>query len=152
MALPPLNKLGLLPQGVHQGTLCHIATQFARSPYRIDLFSSVKCFIDTELKSACSGLTLVMGGSFFSDKELPNDIEMTVQLPLDYPKLAQAIELCSDRDRLKEQYKVDFYPSIKGQNDFVGFFQYVGPKTGLTKGIDEKTLRGVVEVVQWELG
>lgn len=95
---------------------------------------------------------LVLGGSFFSDKTNPADIEATVMLQDDHPPA-----LKGDFTTMFFQYHevwhrenlVDFYPTLPGQNNFASFFQYVGVKTASAKGLDPKDRRGVVGVTTW---
>jgi len=56
--------------------------------------------------------------------------------------------------RIKQTYGVDFYVSWLGGtfNDFGLFFQYVGPKTALLKGLNERDTRGIVKVIEWQRG
>lgn len=155
MALPALDHRGLLPIGEHQCRFQEIEHFFLHSPYRAALYSSVRGFIDGPLKTAAPGLRLFLGGSFFSDKPQPDDIEATVYLPAAPPDRFMAVMgLFALHEQYKLSNRVDFFPSIQmpKQNDFVKFFQYVGPKTASAKGLDERAGRGVVEVIEWELG
>jgi hypothetical protein len=155
VALPSLDHRGLLPKGEHACSFRDIEQIFLHTSQRSDLYCDVRRFIDGPLKGSGSGLRLFLGGSFFSDKPQPEDIEATVYLPAMPPdRFAAVMGLYAMHDQHKIDYKVDFYPSIQmpGQNDFVKFFQYVGPKTASAKGIDERAARGVVEVIQWERG
>ncbi|MFC2974641.1 DUF6932 family protein [Azotobacter bryophylli] len=155
MAIPPLDHRGLLPRGEHPCRFVEIEQIFLHSAYRIELYTHVRSFIDGPLRQAATGLRLFLGGSFFSDKPYPADIEATVCLPaLPQARFLAVMGVFSLHEHYKQQNKVDFYPSIQmpGQSDFVKFFQYVGPKTASLKGLDEKAGRGVVEVIEWELG
>jgi len=157
MAIPPLDNRGLLPGGCHQGSLREIEGRFTYDIYRQQLYTQVKTFIDGELRRVATGLNLVLGGSFFSDKKFPADIEATVYLPFHSLIQYQALLTLGNKaehKRVKDLYRADFYISLQapGCNDFGAFFQYVGPKTAHLKGLNEKDSRGVVEVSQWELG
>jgi len=153
--IPILDNRGLLPVGVHACKFSDIEQAFLNSQYRVELYENVKSFIDGPLRNVADGLQLFLGGSFFSDKLHPADIEATVYLPC-YPvdRFQNVMGLFAQHDYYKQQNLVDFYPSIQmpGQNDFVQFFQYVGPTTASVKGLDEKAGRGVLEVIEWELG
>ena len=157
MPLPPLDPRGLLPGGVHTGTLREIENRFLFNQHRHDLYTQVRIFVDSELRARASGLQLVLGGSFFSDKEHPADIEATIYLPspmvIAYTPL---MSLANQREnqRIKLSYRADFYVSlmVAGCNDLGMFFQYVGPKTAHDKGLHEKDARGVIEVEAWERG
>lgn len=157
MPIPAMDERGLLPGGYHSADFREIEQRFVYGPYRENLYRQVRTFVDQELRGVAAGLRLVLGGSYFSDKEEPADIECTVYLPPE--QIAARLELVQlqggiQHDRIKRTYRADFYISIEmeGFNDFGAFFQYVGPKTAHTKGLDEKDARGVIEVVAWELG
>lgn len=155
MPIPNLDDRGLLPVGVHACRFREVEATFLYTPYRADLYARVKGFIDGPLRAAAPGLRLFLGGSFFSDKDRPADIEATVYLPLMPPtRFQDVMGLFAQHDHFKLQNFVDFYPSVQmpGHSDFVQFFQYVGPTTASSKGLDEKAGRGVVEVIEWELG
>lgn len=157
MPIPALDARGLLPGGVHVGTLRDIEQGFLFNQYRSDLYHQVRIFLDGELKQKAFGLQLVLGGSFFSDKEHPADIEATVYLPS--PMVIAHVELMalssrSENSRIKSSFRADFYVSlmVAGCMNLGEFFQYVGPKTAHDKGLHEKDARGVIEVESWELG
>ncbi len=98
-----------------------------------------------------SPVTLVLGGSFFSDKLFPGDVEATLVYPLHLPpNRCWAILIAWQRikDDLKRQ-GLDFYPTLPGANDFSAFFQYVGTKSAADKGLAVKDPRGVIEVRDW---
>lgn len=154
MPIPPLDNRGLLPGGCHAGSYAEIETRFTYSQYRLDLYNQVRGFLDGELRAAGGGLRLVLGGSFFSDKQDPADIEATVYLPFADVPIRDALVALADRaehDRIKATYRADFYVSLQaaGYNDFGAFFQYVGPKTAQAKGLQAKDARGVIEVTAW---
>ncbi|QQE86941.1 DUF6932 family protein [Azotobacter chroococcum] len=157
MAIPPIDDRGLLPGGCHPGTFREIEQRFLFNQYRNQLYWQVRVFFDSELRSKASGLRLIVGGSFFSDKEEPADIEATVYLPA--PMITEHLPLMKlqsipEHNRIKADHRADFYVSlmVEGCNDLGLFFQYVGPKTANAKGLHEKDARGVIEVQSWELG
>ena len=157
MPVPPLDERGLLPGGVHTGSLREIETRFLFNQYRSDLYHQVRQFMDGELRQKASGLQLILGGSFFSDKDHPADIEATIYLPS--PMVVAHVALMSinnerENARIKLAYRADFYVSlmVTGCMNLGQFFQYVGPKTAHDKGLHEKDARGVIEVEAWELG
>ncbi|POM09981.1 hypothetical protein CUU62_27070 [Pseudomonas sp. WP001] len=146
-----------MPGGVHAGTLREIEDRFLFNQYRSDLYFQVRQFMDGELRQKAFGLQLVLGGSFFSDKENPADIEATVYLPS--PMVVAHVALMSinnerENRRIKMAFRADFYVSlmVSGCLNLGQFFQYVGPKTAHDKGLHEKDARGVIEVEAWELG
>lgn len=156
MPIPPLDSRGLLPEGVHRASLEDVPVQFCCNPYRWHLWDDVLRGLDTLCALAhdppLPALSLVLGGSFFSDKPDPADIEVTLVLPAGTP--AEVCWLWTLRQvrlhpTLKTENRMDYYVTLPGHNDFARFFQYVGPKTAAVKRLLPMDLRGVVEVTHW---
>lgn len=156
--IPPLDARGLLPAGEHVTELEAIPPRFCINGHRWKLWDGALeglTILCAQLQSLQTPRTaLVLGGSFFSDKALPDDIEATLVFPpwtpsalcWEWAKLQPKLHL-----HLKSTYKLDFYPSLPGagHNDFSNFFQYVGPKTAEAKNLLEKDRRGVLRVLRW---
>ena len=153
MAIPELDSRGLLPPGVHCCTLQEAEARFAVGPYRESLWHSVMKWLKIEVQQQGVLLPLLIGGSFFSDKPNPGDIEIAIDL--DGATAAQtgaAIIMFTRREEWHRVYRVDYYPNMPGGNDFGSFFQYVGPKTAQTKNLNPKDKRGILRVETWTLG
>lgn len=154
MSLPRLDSRGLLPAGCHAAAWDEIRKDFCTSGHRRSLFSDLHRFVESELRPTAVGLRLILGGSFFSDKKSPSDIEAAVFLPnQEISARAPLVALAGKPEhlRIKQEYRVDFYVSfdLAGAPNFELFFQYAGPKTALMKGLNEKDLRGIIEVRSW---
>lgn len=153
MPIPPLDSRGLLPEGTHLATLKEVQHHFANTLYRQDLWRGFLLFVDNELSPKGLLAPLVIAGSFLSDKQSPSDIEVLLKLEEAPPaQISAGVLLYLEHDKLKEKYRVDYYPGLKGQNDFSAFFQYVGPKTAQQKGLGIEDKRGIIKVEQWTLG
>jgi hypothetical protein len=154
--LPPIDRRGLLPSGVHTATLAEIERVFATNVTRQHLLEEFRRFTREKLAGTAAGLELYMAGSYLSDKVVPGDIDCAVQLPM--PEVAGRLPLLGlmndgrhppKKGALWDTYRVDFYVSftgIPGQGDFVDFFQYVGSKTASLRHLNEKDRRGIVRV------
>lgn len=147
-----------MPPGIHEATWLDIETKLAFNAHREKLIRQAREFITAILAPAVSTLPplkLVMGGSYLSDKIAPNDIELTLYVPI-MAGVEPLFQIGSESSHLqiKQFYGVDFYISVMvpGCNDLGVFFQYVGEKTAISKGLQEKDRRGVVEIKQWERG
>jgi hypothetical protein len=154
--IPPLDARGLLPPGIHRAPLDDVPARFCTNAHRWMLWDAalegIGQLCEQVERHPGPRPTLTLAGSFFSDKPLPADIEATMTCPDGTPPAvcwAWALYAMGEHQRLKREHKLDFYPSLPGQNDFRAFFQYVGPKTAADKGIQEKDLRGVIEVLRW---
>ena len=155
--IPSLDARGLLPTGRHRAPLEQVPPRFCTNDYRWQLWDlaldglSELCH-DWVKRPGCEAPNLIIGGSFFSDKARPSDIEATLFYPQQMPD-DQCWRILLDwqrsKDLIKQRYRLDFYPTLPGGNDFASFFQYVGPKTAQSKGLGEKDARGVIEVLNW---
>ncbi len=155
MPIPPLDERGLLPPGCHPATAADIVAAFCTNAHREQLWLSVAGFLP--LLAVAAPLPsprppLVLGGSFFSDKPDPADIEATLILPQTTPGADCWLWLLAyqtNHDAWKQSHGVDFYPTLPGSNDFAAFFGYVGPKTAEAKGLAARDLRGTLRLDPW---
>lgn len=150
MSIPNFTEKGLLPKGVHSCSLDEAREYFATNTHRKKLWEDFLRFLK-EIKN--KGLTgdLFIDGSFVTDKEEPNDIEVTLDVKnesVDQQKKA-IIVFCLHHNSYKQDYNVDFYPTLPSQNDFTLFFQYVGEKTAATKQLSANDLKGILKVERW---
>lgn len=152
MPIPLLDHRGLLPEGIYEASKQEIEKCFCISSYRQKLFDDFIHFLNIEIHA--KGIEVYLGGSFFSDKPMPNDIEVTVPVKTEmlFDKSVQFLVNLGnlvEHDRIKKNYRVDFYLSIElaGYNDFREFFQYVGEKTANAKGLNARDKRGIVKLL-----
>jgi hypothetical protein len=152
MSLLQLDNRGLLPEGIHEANIQEIEKAFCLSQYRQNLFEDLILFLQTEIQAV--GIDIYLAGSFFTDKPMPNDIEVTIPLNtnnLSDPAIKHIIDLGKpmEHSRLKAMYRVDFYITFEyaGYNDFRQFFQYVGEKTANVKGLNPQDKRGIVKLI-----
>ena len=87
-------------------------------------------------------------GSFVTDKELPDDIDMFLEFnsSSNARKFEGLIFLKEHQNRIMENFRVHFWVSFPGANDFCRFFQYVGIKTANTKGLNPKHKKGILRI------
>lgn len=153
--IPLLDERGLLPRGIHAADWSEIVSTFGWNPHRQRLISNAKIFSQTTLHSL-AGFPLILGGSTFSDKPMPPDIEMTIRVDvttMTANQMALCFRLQSMHDSIKSSQYLDFYVTLLNiGSDFVDFFQYVGEKTANAKNIHKKDRRGVIEVARWTHG
>ena len=94
-------------------------------------------------------VSLLIDGSFVSNKALPNDIDLVVDITGCMPAAqAQWVEAWNGGfAHAKAAYNVDFYPFVVGAgNDFSAFFQYVRIEDALRRGISPATRKGLLKV------
>jgi Family of unknown function (DUF6932) len=83
VAIPALNRDGLLPPGVHRATLEEIVYVFCTStPTRRALEAPLRELVATAQDARATGLFL--DGSFVSEKSDPGDIDAVIVLPNDF--------------------------------------------------------------------
>lgn len=155
--IPPLDRRGLLPPGVHECSWEQARNWSGADSWRGTIWAGLE-IVRPALRQLFQPPTslprIVLGGSYFSDKPNPDDIEVTVVLEPGSPAaligdvVAHYHQYHSD---YKATHRVDFYPILPGPglSDFRAFFQYVGVKTATTKGLDPKDARGVIQVASW---
>ena len=147
MPIPTLEANGLLPTGIHDCSLADISAQFTWNDHRTGLFSRFIRFLEVELKPQFS-YPIFFDGSFVTDKELPDDTDVVLDLALasDEHKWRALVFMSTHQQRIMEVYRVHFWINFPGANDFAAFFQYVGVKTASSKGLNPLHLKGILKV------
>jgi hypothetical protein len=151
------DERGFLPAGIHQKTWDWFNI-IELDEWRRHLLLTARNFCRDELTcfyplNGC----LYLVGSFFSDKERPNDLEILLHFPSDIETIEQyrkMISITMLHDKIETDIHLDVWittPSIT-PHDFVKWFQYVGEKSAIIKNISEKDKRGIIEVTQWQHG
>lgn len=148
MPIPSLDGYGLLPCGVHDCSLHEVRAAFGGSDRRRYLCSQLEWFVSV-LRSIFAGGDLLVDGSFVTDKPVPGDIEVTIDLRLcDSTTQASAFKFWLDHNvTLKADHEIHFFPTLQANSDFTSFFQYVGEKTAAMKGLDKKHPKGILRIV-----
>jgi hypothetical protein len=148
LSIPALDPHGLLPAGVHDCTLHDIGTAFAWNAHRSTLLKAFQDCYQREIRASFSQ-PLLFDGSFVTDKEIPDDIDVVLDLST---ASAQAQVngvkyLVQNQDRLRAQYRVHFWINLPGlTGDFSSFFQYLGGKTAKLKGLQPKHHKGILRL------
>ena len=147
MPIPDLNSHGLLPSGVHDCSIPEIEAQFGWNGHRAGLLSDFKICFKNEIHVNFP-YPLFFDGSFVTDKENPDDIDVVLDLcnVPDSTKYQGLMFMQQNQARLMSKYRVHFWINLPGNNDFCGFFQYVGVKTAKFKGLDPKFLKGILRL------
>ena len=156
MGIPPLDNRGLLPEGVHCASLQDIEDWARTVPdvsRRLKLLHNLKLFIATEISNNyhLSNFPIVLGGSFFTDKFCPGDIDLAIEIPkslvTDDEVCKNAFKFQTQHQLFKNNYELDTYIFVDDLgNNFEDFFGYVGQKSGLLKGLPPKSRKGTVRI------
>jgi hypothetical protein len=149
MPIPSLDRHGLLPTGVHDCLLTEVEERFCWNGHRVGLLTRFKDFLGTELRAKFPD-PILLDGSFVTDKENPDDTD--VLLDLGGAPAARQLEallfMNNHQNRIGGQYRVHFWVNIPGAaNDFTAFFQYIGVKTAMAKGLDPKHHKGILRLL-----
>ncbi len=119
MPIPTLEPNGLLPTGIHECSLDDISEQFTWNDHRSGLFARFLRFLDAELKPKFP-YPIFFDGSFVTDKELPDDTDVVLDLSLatDELKWHALMFMQAHQERIMEVYRVHFWINFPGSNDF----------------------------------
>lgn len=148
MTIPALDQQGLLPVGTHDCSLDEIELSFCWNIQRRKLFDRLRDFLTQIWAPLGIQAPLWVDGSFTRRKEVPEDIDVVADVShLDTQAVAPVIYLFFERERLKNEYQVDFWvkhPLLP--NDLTQFFCYAGTKAAAELGIDSKQIKGILRI------
>ena len=146
MPIPAFDRYGLLPPGVHDCSLTEIASRFGTNRHRQRLISLFSDFHAAELRPQFEEPVYV-DGSFVTDKEIPNDVDVTLDLSRtsEESTRVRGVLLMLRQRHLMERYSVHFWVSLSGYNDFTAFFKYAGPELAY-RGLTNKHKKGILRL------
>jgi hypothetical protein len=142
MPIPPLDATDFLPEGIHVSTLDEIGArfgQFQTSDRRVRLFSRLQEYMK-RLAATAFVEEIIVDGSFVSNKDQPEDIDLVVVLrgdwdmradlrPFEYNVLA--------RRRVRREFGFDiFSPATDRRNTMntARFFSKCAGNLNVAKG------------------
>ena len=152
VAIPELTD-GLLPEGIHDATLEDVKAAFGvGNARRAELFAKLE---DHATETRALGLFkyLYVDGSFCTDKDLPEDIDVVLELHRKEDltlviKHAQFSRLFG-RASVKSLWKLDLFvqpPPPSPRPDMVTFFTRLKPREILARRLALGTTRGILRV------
>ncbi|MES1972658.1 MAG: hypothetical protein V4472_09375 [Pseudomonadota bacterium] len=150
MAIPLLNALGLLPEGVHDCEANEVLGTFCASPARLAVWHGFEGFL-AWVATQPGPVSIFMDGSFVTDKASPGDIDVAIDITgcSVAGQNEWLIAFHREHASIKRQFRTDFYPLIKGAgSDFTAFFQYVRVDEALARGAPQGTRKGILRLVQ----
>ncbi len=150
MPIPELNQYGLLPPGEHECTLDEAHERFGQTAARHKLWENLDAVL-CEMRAANLSGTVYINGSFVTDKPAPADVEITLDVRKEDIEKQGLAYMFYHRNhaRLKHERCIDWYPTLPASNDFISFFQYIGRKTALAKGLSQRATKGILKVTVW---
>lgn len=122
MAIPELDDAGLLPPGVHDGSLEEVRArfgQFSTSDQRTLLYAELEAFVG-EARGTGLVAALIVNGSFTTGKPKPGDVDIIVVLRQPLDPLA---------DLRPDQYNVVSAKSVKARHSFDVFLATAAPES-----------------------
>lgn len=111
MPLPPFNAAGDLPPGVHRGTVTEILELFATTSAQRRLVG-LRLERVLALLAACAHLSrAIIFGSFVSDKETPNDLDLFLVMddPFDLAAVAGEARLIFDHSVAQSHFGASIF-------------------------------------------
>lgn len=145
MPIPDWNDYGLLPEGIHDCDLEEIEVRLGFNEHRLHLIDGLRQTVQW-LATMPPIESLIVDGSFVTDKERPGDVDAVAMLNnlTERNQRAWVRAWQSHHQGIKANFNVELFPTITGVgNNFSAYFQYLrmedaidrGAPLGLTKGI-----------------
>ena len=143
MPIPPLDKDGLLPAGVHECTLEEIGKRFGcfqSSDQRPRLFVKLEAFL-REARASKAARAILVDGSFVTGKARPNDIDLIIVVPREHDfraDLSPAAYNVLSKRLVHRRFGFDLLVAREESVEYdrwVEFFQQVRLEPGRLKGI-----------------
>lgn len=112
MPIPALNDDGLLPEGVHDCTLEEIRERFGsfqRTDARCRLFERLEAFV-RDARASGIVVAVIVDGSFVTDEDVPNDVDVIVVLRHDHDFTATLRPLpynMVSKSQIRRLYRID---------------------------------------------
>jgi hypothetical protein len=127
MSIPDFNQYGLLPDGIHICSLHDVQNKLTWTDKRSKLFERLTIFLNTELLRHFPVETIYLDGSFVTDKDCPDDTDIVLDLTQSEPAICwNGLQYMQQNQmRIKQDFDVDFWVSLPGNNDFVQYFSYL---------------------------
>lgn len=139
--LPNFDEHGFLPEGVWDCSLAEFVSRFAvfrRSDRRLKFSSRLEFFLEEMFKTDWIQ-EVIVDGSFVTEKNEPNDIDLILALKSEFETAHIPFWLSQrlDAKRLRKIYKFDVFIEIYGTTGYknkLDFFQSVRD-SALRKGV-----------------
>jgi hypothetical protein len=140
MPLPAFTDRGILPEGIHHCSLNEAQALLCANDTREIIWNGLLDFLQWANQFPQPDAFL-LDGSFVTDKPLPDDIDVVVDVTgcAEADRQAWYIAFFTSHQLAKDNFRVDFYPFVIGVGkDFSAFFQYVRVEDALLRGLEPK--------------
>ena len=152
MPIPALNVHGLLPKGIHDCSMEEIRALFSstdRRHKRAKLFKNLETFIGWIRPVKCFKF-IYIDGSFVTDKDVPGDIDIFLELPPPSRKILKLLEEMKIDDQSYAREKFALHAFLFVQNspglDLRAFFQYVRREDAEKRGLQPSETKGILRI------
>lgn len=150
MPIPALNDFGLLPAGVHDCVGPEVQENFCGNPARAAVWQAFQGFLEWAYTMP-GPISVLVDGSFVTDKPVPGDVDVAIDISAcaAADQDAWLIAYHREHERLKRDFRTDFYPVLDGVgHDFTAFFQYVRVDDALARGAPNGVRKGILRLGQ----
>jgi len=116
------DENGCLLPGEHEMTWREFERMFAYNEARGKLLSQLMDFIEEYCRGCC--FSAIIGGSYVTNKEQPNDIDVAFNFGRENPSLYernQAQKIIDNRDQIKRDYGLDAFFGVAWKARFQRF-------------------------------
>lgn len=151
MPIPELTEHGLLPIGIYECDLTEIAAIFVYNERRKTIWTAFTSYLE-QLKSIPEIDVIYIDGSFTTDRELPGDVDIIVELPSPtiHAQILQRARQMLERGFVKQFFYTDllfaYEPNPIAASDIRDTFKGIKVKDALEKGIPKETKKGLLKM------
>lgn len=135
--IPKWTREGLLPPGLHDGTLAVVRRRFgSQNALRIRLMKGLMTVLRRAAKAGARRLYL--DGSFVTDKREPGDWDGVLVVPAGFPVGGRDGTFLADRKRIKVECGGDLFVVMEDDADIVTYYVqevFGRDREGRTKGL-----------------
>lgn len=148
MAIPPLTSFGLLPPGIHNATLAEVENMFgSANDKRVALFKGLSAYADL-LTEVGVFKGIFIDGSFVTDKPVPGDIDVIVDV--DVPGMIKLLahslkDQIVDASAVKHAYGLHLFFAPQAPT-LLNYFQHLRVDEAILRKAPPSQMRGIVRV------
>ena len=150
MPIPELTEHGLLPTGIYECDLSEIADKFVYNNHRKTIWTAFTSYLQ-QLKSIPEIDVFYVDGSYTTDKVLPGDVDVIIELPSPriHAQILQRSGQMMERGFVKQFFFTDllfaYEPNPLAVKDIRDTFQGIKVKDALDKGLPKETRKGLLK-------
>jgi hypothetical protein len=151
LPIPNFVTGGILPTGIHDCDLSEIESVFVYNNRRKFIWQSLTSYF-SQIKLISDIDIICIDGSFVTNKEEPNDVDIVVEFP-DYGRLrdlSMSMPNLFMRQIVKDTLPIDLLPSfnfpLSNMEDMRDFFQKLRPAEAIERGLPVGAKKGILRI------